>query len=145
VPGDPEPELLIAIIRRIGRGWRVLWRVAGLPERSYRGVALADVIAEVSEVAAERFRSDPASATAAFMLVISGRRVPVFDRGPQLIVAGEPGRLTATDVDDSVVHGATVEDLLLAAGVNPAVPCDYAVNWTRPVPALLAHVDAASQ
>jgi hypothetical protein len=75
-------------------------------------------------------------------VLIFGHRLPVFNKGPQLMVTGEPGRLTAKDVRrESAVAGATLEgttleDLLAAAGADPAQSRDYAIIWTRPAPAI---------
>lgn len=59
-------------------------------------------------------------------VLISGHRLPVFNKGPQLMVTGEPGRLTAKDVRresafaGATLEGTTLEDLLAAAGADPA-------------------------
>jgi hypothetical protein len=70
------------------------------------------------------------------MILIFGRRVPVFE-GPQLLATGEPGDFSAEDArDGSVFAGATLEDVLAAAGANLEQAGDYAISWTRPVTAL---------
>jgi hypothetical protein len=140
IPAERDQELLTAVLlRHHKRAWRLMWIGAGkdMRDRHIRAATPTAAAAEASNIVAELYHGSPASATTEFMLLIFGRNTPVFDKGPQLIVAGEPGRLTATDTDESALHGATLDDLLAAAGANPAEPGDYGIRWTRPVSALL--------
>lgn len=137
-PADPDRELLWAnLMRHRRRAWRLVWiGVKDLRHRDIRAATVTAAADEVSAFVAEIFCGSPVTATTDFMLLIFGRRMPVLDKGPQLVVSGQPGRLTAIDVDDSVLHGATLDELLAAAGADPAEPGDYAIRWTRPVSAL---------
>jgi hypothetical protein len=140
-PADQGRDVLTAVLLRYHRrAWRLMWIGAGkdMRDRDIRAPTPATAAAEATSIVAELYRGSPASATTDFMLFIFGRRMPVYDKGPQLLVSGEPGRLTATDMpDESALHGATLDDLLAAADANPAEPGDYGIRWTRPVPALL--------
>jgi hypothetical protein len=134
---DPAPNLLTATILRHRRGWQVMWIGTGKSFRDFRAATLTAAVTGASTMAAEFCRANPAGAATEFLLLIFGRRRPVFE-GPQLLVTGEPGQFTATDArDNSVYSGATLEDLLAVAGVNPAQPGDYAINWIRPISAIL--------
>jgi hypothetical protein len=123
-----------------------MWIEPGAREkglRDFRVATLAAAVAEATTMAAAFFRGDPAVDTAELTVLIFGHRQPVFNKGPQLIVTGEPGQLTAKDVRHesavagATVQGATLEDLLAAAGADPAQSRDYAISWTRPAPAIL--------
>jgi hypothetical protein len=124
----------------------VLWiepdaRDKGL--RDFRVGTLTAAVADAATMAAGFFRGDPAVDTAELTMLIFGHRLPVFNKGPQLIVTGEPGQLTAKDVGHepavagTTLEGSTLEDLLAAAGADPAHSRDYAISWTRPAPAIL--------
>jgi len=139
-PADPDRELITAVLlRHHKRYWRLMWIGAGkdLRDRDIRAASVTAAVNEASRIVAELYRGSPVSAVTDFMLFIFGRRLPVHDKGPQLLVSGEPGRLTATDTpDEALLRGATLDDLLAAAGANPAEPGDYGIRWTRPVSAL---------
>jgi hypothetical protein len=109
-----------------------MWIVAGESFRDFRAATLTAAATEATTMAAEYCRASPVGAEVELLILIFGRRVPVFE-GPQLLVAGEPGQFTAEDArDGSVFAGATLEDVLVAAGANPAEAGDYAISWTRP-------------
>lgn len=142
-PADPDRELLFATILRRRRGWQVMW-IGGRANlgdlRDFRAPVLMDAATEATRLAAEFFRSKPARPDSEFLLWIYGRRMPV-NAGPQLIVTGKPGQFTALNARDESqeFHGATLDDLLVAVGVNPAEPADWWLSWAQPVSALLAH------
>lgn len=130
---SPDPELVTVTILRHRRGWRVMWIGAGKNFRDFRAATLTAAVTDASAMVAQFYGASAPRAGAEFLVLIFGRPVPVFD-GPQLLVTGEPGQFTATDTrDDSAFAGATLEDLLAAAGANPAQAGDYAINWLRPV------------
>jgi hypothetical protein len=135
-PADRSPELLFVTILRHRRYWQVMWISHGKNFKDFHAASMTAAVAAVSETAAEFHCADPAGAAAEFLIWIFGRRLPV-SKGPQLLVTGDPGQFTATDAcDGSVFAGATLEDLLAAAGANPARAGDYAMSWLRPVSAL---------
>lgn len=136
---DPPPNMLFATILRRRRDWWVMWigRKADVPPGdTFHAPTLTTAVNRASAAAAHFCRDNPASPAGELLFMIFGRSKPIFNfQGPQLQVAGEPGRLTATDVvDHSVHHGATLEDLVASAGGNPAKPGDYALIWNRAVP-----------
>jgi hypothetical protein len=99
--------------------------------RDFRAATLTAAVTKARATAEEFYSRNAAGPAAELLLWIFGRRLPVFNKGPQLVVTGEPGQFTATDArDDSVLHGATLEDLLAAAAVNRAQPADYAISWS---------------
>lgn len=136
-PADGTPELLSVTILRHRRYWQVMWIGRGGKNfRDFHAASMTAAVTGASEMAAEFDCGDPANAAAEFLILIFGRRLPVF-KGPQLLITGKPGQFTATDAcDGSVFAGATLEDLVAAAGANPAQACDYAMSWLRPVSAL---------
>jgi hypothetical protein len=132
-PAGPDPDLFFAIVLHRRRGWWVMW--VGTRElgdfRNFRAATLTAAVTKAHATAEEFYSRNAASPAAELLLWIFGRRMPVFNKGPQLVVTGEPGQFTATDArDDSAFHGATLEDLLAAAGVNPAQPADFAISWS---------------
>jgi hypothetical protein len=134
-PADRTPELLSVTILRHRRYWQVMWIGHGKNFRDFHAASLTAAVADASEMAAEFNCGDPVGAAAEFLILIFGRRLPVF-KGPQLLITGKPGQFTATDAcDGSVFTGATLEDLVAAAGANPAQAGDYAMRWLRPVSA----------
>jgi len=139
-PAEPQRELLTAmLLRNHKRTWRLMFVGAGkdMPDRNIRAATPAAAADEAGSIVADLYRGSPVSATTDFMLFIFGRNTVVYDKGPQLIVSGEPGQLTAADEpDESELRGATLDDLLAAAGTNPAEPGDYGIRWTRPISAL---------
>jgi hypothetical protein len=133
-PGDPDPELLFATVLHRRRGWWVMW-VGGRTQlgdlRDFRAASLTDAVTKARVMAEEHYSRNAANLAVVFLLWIFGRRLPVVNKGLQLVVIGEPGQLTATDArDGSILHGATLEDVLAAAGVNPAQPADYHISWS---------------
>lgn len=101
--------------------------------RDFRAATLTAAATQARAMAEEHFSRNAAGPAAEFLLWIFGRRMPPKPpvKGPQLLVTGEPGQFTATDArDDSMLHGATLEDLLAAAEVNPAQPADYHISWS---------------
>src|SRR5580658_354617 len=135
-PADRPPELLTATILRYRRGWKVMWIGTGHGLRDFSTAMLTQAVARASTMAAKFFSADPSGASAEFLLLIFGRSLPVFI-GPQLIVTGEPGQFMATDArENSVFNSATLEDLLITAGADPARPGDYAISWIRPMAAV---------
>jgi hypothetical protein len=131
---DPDPDLLFATVLHRRRGWWVMWVGArrNLGDlRDFRAATLTAAVTRACAMADEFYSTDTANPAAELLLWIFGRRQPLFNKGPQLVVTGDPGQLTATEArDHSVLHGATLEDLLAAAGVNPAQPADYAISWS---------------
>jgi hypothetical protein len=143
-PADPAPELLFVTILRHRRYWQVMWTGGGKKFRDFRAASMTAAVTGASEMAAEFYCAVPAGATAEFLILIFGRPLPVFKR-PQLMVTGKAGQFTATDAcDGSVFAGGTLEDLLAAAGANPAQAGDYAMNWSRPVSACCPARDQAA-
>lgn len=131
--GASAQDGLIVTILRHRRDWRAMWMSAGESFRGSRAATLTAAVTDASKMAAE-FCS-PVDAEAELLILIFGRHVPVFE-GPQLSVTGEPGQFTAEDLrNGSVFAGATLEDVLVAAGANPAQPGDYAISWLRPLSA----------
>jgi hypothetical protein len=134
---NPGYDLLTATILRHRWRWHVMWIGAGKALRDFGTSTLTTAVSDATAMAADFYDASPASTAAEFLLLIFGRPVPVFT-GPQLLVTGEPGQFTATDTrDESVIVGVTLEDLLAAAGADPAHQGDYAISWTRKVSALL--------
>ena len=132
---EPNPDLLIVTILRHRRDWRTMWIGPGQSSSDFRAATLSAAVASASAMAAEFYRTNPVGVAAELLILIFGRRMPVFD-GPQLLVTGEPGRFTAKDArDDLLFAGATLEDVLAAAGANPAQAGDYAISWTRSISA----------
>jgi hypothetical protein len=122
-------------ILRHRRDWRAMWIGPGTSLRDFRAATLSAAVTSASAIAADFYRASPIGAPAELLILIFGRRVPVFE-GPQLLVAGEPGQFTAKDARDGLPFGgATLEDVLAAAGANPAHAGDYAMSWTRPISA----------
>jgi hypothetical protein len=137
-PTDPDYDLVSVTISRHRRYWQVMWIGSRDKFRDFRAATLTEAATGVSELVAEYYYSRllPGSA-AEFLILIFGRSLP-GTKGPQLQVAGNAGQFTATDVrDNSIVAGATLEDLVVAAGANPAKADDYAMSWLRPLSALL--------
>jgi hypothetical protein len=133
---DPAPELLTVTILRYRRGWRVMWIGTGKKLSDFRAATLTAAATRATGMAADIYRASAAGAAAEFLILIFGRRLPVFD-GLSLLVTGGPGQLTATDArNGSVFTGATLEDLLTAAAANPAQAGDYAISWMRSVSAI---------
>lgn len=134
-PSKPAPDVVFVTILRHRRGWQVMWIDARKNFRDFRAATLNDAVTGTSTMAAEFYGASPAGAPAELVMFTFGRRLPVFNKGPQLEVTGEPGQLMAKDLrDGSVFAGATLEDVLVAFGVNPVQDADYAISWTRPVP-----------
>jgi hypothetical protein len=128
-------QLITATILCHKRSWEVMW--VGEPLLSFRVSTLRVGVAYATMMAADFYRENPDAAGFEFAFLIFGRPQPVTE-GVQLVVTGDPGQLAATDTrDDSVFHGATLEDLLALTGANPAQPGDYGISWIRPFPAIL--------
>jgi hypothetical protein len=134
---SPSPDLVTATILKWNRrGWHVMSIGTRERLRDFDAATLTAAATGASAMAADFSAASPASAGSEFLMLIFGRKVPVFE-GPQLLVTGRPGQFTATDTrDDSVLAAATLEDLLLAAGANPARAGDYAISWTQLASAL---------
>jgi hypothetical protein len=134
---NPAPDLLTAtILKWHRRGWHVMWIGVRSTLRDFDAATLTAAATEATAMAADFYGAFPASAASEFLILIFGRKVPVFE-GPQLLVTGRPGQFTATDTrDDSVLTAATLEDLVLAAGANPARAGDYGISWTQLASAL---------
>jgi hypothetical protein len=115
----PNPDLLIVTILRHRRDWRAMWIGPGKSTRDFRAATLSAAVTTASAMATESYCPSHVGAAAELLILIFGRRVPVFD-GPQLLVTGEPGQFTAKDVRDGLLFaGATLEDVLAAFGHLP--------------------------
>lgn len=113
-----------------------MWIGAGKNLSDFRAATLTAATTRASAMATDIYQASAAGAAADFLILIFGRRLPVFD-GLSLLVTGGPGQLTATDAGNgSVFTGATLEDLLAAADANPAQAGDYAISWIRSVSAM---------
>ena len=136
-PADRTPELLSVTILRHRRYWQVMWIGRGGKNfRDFHAASMAAAVTGASEMAAEFDCGRP-----------GGRRCGVPDLDLRSASASVQGTATAdhrrtrpvhgTDASDgSVFAGATLEDLVAAAGANPAQAGDYAMSWLRPVSAL---------
>jgi hypothetical protein len=64
--------------------------------RDFRAATLTAAVTKARETAEEFYSRNATGPAAELLLWIFGRRMPLFNKGPQLVVTGEPGQFTAT-------------------------------------------------
>lgn len=118
-------------------GWSGFFMSEGLEPADVRAWTLTEVVDAADAAVASLYAKHPPVEGAELQLAI----YPWGDyrRGPMFDVTGQPGSLTARDIQgsDAVVQGATLQDLVTAVERMPGMTLnDVMFRWIRPVASL---------
>jgi hypothetical protein len=117
-------------------GWMVTWAGDGIwPPRVAAG-SLTETADQAETAVATLYAEHPPVPGAELQFVLYPWR---YKNGPIFDITGQPGALTARDIQGSEksVSGATLEDLVEAVRQLPGVPADDSMfRWVRKVSSL---------